>query len=209
MEDGGVEGQTNGYVRGINMTIKKTCVALCLAFVVLPVALGGCAPQDQASTESVDGGVGAAVWSPEVDCGACHVKERASASDSACLYSLHADTACNTCHSSAKLETLHVKTKGEVPSELRATSVGSDACVSCHDVADIALKSNNSTTLADKNGRVVNPHDLPAVKDHEKIECASCHSMHAPADEGLLQARSAEKCVGCHHAEVYECGTCH
>lgn len=65
----------------------------------------------------------------------------------------------------------------------------------------------DSTVLTDSNGTVVNPHDLPAVKDHDGIECATCHKIHDPEPDAPKVA--SKKCLTCHHDGVYECYTCH
>lgn len=63
-----------------------------------------------------------------------------------------------------------------------------------------------SVALTDKNGIVVNPHDLPAVEDHSSITCVTCHKGHTDdtIDESAIKA-----CVLCHHESVFECYTCH
>ena len=59
---------------------------------------------------------------------------------------------------------------------------------------------------ADENGLTVNPHDLPADHYGSKVMCGSCHKMH---DTKEIEVSAANACLGCHHDNVYECGTCH
>lgn len=65
----------------------------------------------------------------------------------------------------------------------------------------------DSTALTDSSGTVVNPHDLPAVKDHDSITCTTCHDVHDPEPDAAKTA--SKKCLSCHHEGVYECYTCH
>lgn len=66
--------------------------------------------------------------------------------------------------------------------------------------------TTTSVALTDKNGVVVNPHDLPTVEDHSSITCVTCHKGHTDdtIDESAMKA-----CVLCHHESVFECYTCH
>ena len=80
-------------------------------------------------------------------------------------------------------------------------------CMACHSVEDIKAATEDSTVLTDVNGTVVNPHDLPAVEDHAGIECASCHKSHEVTESTEKSAKRT--CASCHHADVYECYTCH
>lgn len=84
----------------------------------------------------------------------------------------------------------------------------SDAdCASCHSLDDIREATKDSAVLTDVNGTVVNPHDLPEVAEHAEVVCASCHKTHAVAESTAKNA--ARACASCHHADVYECYTCH
>ena len=61
-------------------------------------------------------------------------------------------------------------------------------------------------TIADDKGTAVNPHALPASPDHDSLACIDCHTSHEAAP-ALEEAEST--CASCHHAGVFECGTCH
>lgn len=84
----------------------------------------------------------------------------------------------------------------------------SDAdCASCHDLDDIREATKDSAVLTDVNGTVVNPHDLPEVAEHAEVVCAGCHKTHEVTESTAKSA--ARACASCHHADVYECYTCH
>ena len=91
---------------------------------------------------------------------------------------------------------------------LKKTEVPEAACVGCHDKEDLVAATSSSMVLTDKNGLTVNPHDLPVNDDHtaKGLTCASCHKIHA--DEPSAEVAPGI-CLNCHHADVYECNTCH
>ncbi len=80
-------------------------------------------------------------------------------------------------------------------------------CTTCHNLDDVKAATEDSTVLTDINGTVVNPHDLPAIDDHAGITCASCHKTHEVSESTEKSAKRT--CASCHHADVYECYTCH
>ncbi len=80
-------------------------------------------------------------------------------------------------------------------------------CTTCHNPDDVKAATEGSTVLTDINGTVVNPHDLPAIEDHAGITCASCHKTHEVSESTEKSAKRT--CASCHHADVYECYTCH
>lgn len=80
-------------------------------------------------------------------------------------------------------------------------------CTTCHNLDDVKAATEDSTVLTDINGTVVNPHDLPAIEDHAGITCASCHKTHEVSESTEKSAKRT--CASCHHADVYECYTCH
>ena len=57
------------------------------------------------------------------------------------------------------------------------------------------------------NGKTVNPHDLPATETHQAITCTNCHTMHSEQTD--LDGDAKSYCTSCHHADVFECYTCH
>lgn len=97
--------------------------------------------------------------------------------------------------------------KGKLPTELSATTVSQDVCLGCHEKARLAEAAVGVAVLTDSNGTVVNPHDLPANDDHAKnVSCVSCHKGH---DTEAVDQTAPAVCLGCHHQDVYQCGTCH
>lgn len=117
---------------------------------------------------------------------------------------------CTMCHSDEEaLEEVHedVSDRSRKPRRLKSTSVDSGLCQGCHgDMEALAEATKESKALVDEFGTTVNPHDLPSSDLHDRLGCLSCHSAH----NGLAAADSAMKtCLSCHHAEVFECYTCH
>ena len=89
-------------------------------------------------------------------------------------------------------------------SNLLKTTVPEELCLTCHDQEALVEATADCTTLTDANGLVVNPHDLVEGSQHDSVTCESCHIMHASDPMAAYRA-----CVSCHHAEQWECGTCH
>lgn len=116
--------------------------------------------------------------------------------------------ACTTCHTDTEgLAAGHKKlNSGKEAKRLRKSSVADEVCLACHDSKDVADRTAESEVLTDKNGMSVNPHDLPSSDNHEDIVCTDCHQVH---EETSITESSMAVCAGCHHAEVFECGTCH
>ncbi len=192
-------------------TVLGLTMALCL------VACSPKAPADQdaagtGSGEEAPEVVGLPMeWSPDVDCAVCHVEEATTSGDTACLAGYHTATQgfdCMTCHvDDAALSEAHVDmTSGKVPKKLKKTEVDASLCDSCHDAVELKEVTAASTALTDSEGKVVNPHDVPAIPDHEKLTCVSCHKGHSTEE---VQEEAQSYCIGCHHENVYECGTCH
>lgn len=190
------------------------------AAIVLCAMLVACAP---ASTPDVNGSTtdvggttveGASfTWSAEADCGTCHDGDLASFDDANCPASMHNNLKdqCMTCHDDPNMERAHAKVTLESEKKkatLKRTVVSRESCLAsgCHDVAELATATADVTVLTDKNGTTVNPHDLPESEDHSSVTCSSCHKLHtsdAPAEV------APATCRNCHHADVYECNTCH
>ena len=190
-------------------------VPVCLLVAVCAL---GCAPasqstadepetQDAASTQQ-----GEFVWSAESDCATCHADDVASFEDSACIASLHPASKddCSSCHDDeAGMEKAHSKVQmGDTKTKagLKRTKVDETMCLTCHDKDELAQTTADYTALGDKNGTVVNPHDLPANEEHQDVVCSSCHKFHEASEPSEA---AMESCTNCHHAEVFECGTCH
>lgn len=157
----------------------------------------GAAAKDGAEAEDAEtqGGDGAAAMTGHEGYAAMHVADL--------------DFDCATCHmDSDKLAKAHKRlNSGKAATTLKKTSVGSEICLTCHDTASLAEATQECTILTDSEGTTVNPHDLPEVDEHASIVCVDCHEAHA-TDESLA-ASSRATCGSCHHAGVYECGTCH
>lgn len=182
--------------------------ALTLASVAF---LAACAPQNNTQgTVNNDDAVSVS-WSMDSDCTACHSKEASSMTDTACLASTHATQGldCTSCHTDEQaLTEVHadVTADATAPTKLQATQVGKEVCTTCHDTAELKAATATSTVLTDSRGTVVNPHDLPVNDSHAEISCNNCHEMHT--DKAVDKAAPAE-CRSCHHANVYQCYTCH
>ena len=205
----------------ILLGIGSTCPALAAESDVTGTEQGDATINMQSSVSigattnetSTQGGGDLSAWA-RTDCTSCHDKQQASFSETGCLAAdSHAALAgsCITCHADTpEIQKVHEKAKPEKAEKLkklRKTTVNEQACLDCHGGADKLAKATKSVELlTDNQGTTVNPHDLPTVKDHEKIGCESCHNMH---DETDTDAKAVKTCAGCHHAGVYECGTCH
>lgn len=198
-------------------------LALGLCIVGSMVAFTACAPQakvpdpaadnppaadNQASSESASD----LPWSPEVDCSVCHSAESDSAESLDCLAQTHtaAGTLCADCHNDQEaLATVHEKDAGKTPpAKLRTTKVTTKTCLSCHEhdsMEAIAARAGD-ISIADDKGTAANPHQLPSNPDHDSLTCTECHVSHRETDT-LEEARGT--CLSCHHAGVFECGTCH
>lgn len=116
---------------------------------------------------------------------------------------------CADCHEdSDKLADAHKRMNGGTEAtRLKKTAVASELCLACHDADTLAEATAECTVLTDDNGTTINPHQLPEVGEHAGINCADCHQVHE-AEKTLAQT-ARTTCGSCHHAGVYECGTCH
>ena len=149
-------------------------------------------------------------WAEGMECAACHVDQAASLENEETQVSKHAAfaTDCTFCHFDDALIEVHgaIDPKADMPTKVKKTKVFVSVCESCHKWEDLEKATADSTVLKDKNDTVVNPHGYPAIESHEDMKCTSCHKMHSdkPAKK---QARKV--CQSCHHAQVFECYTCH
>ncbi len=196
---------------------------------VVACALVGCL--NSAAAFAAEGGT---TWSMDSSCGACHTKEAATqeaaieekagpaeakdgaiatdetVDDTTPLAAAHAALSCTSCHSDAKaLEKVHdgATADDRMPKRLRKAKISTELCISCHgSYEELAAATQEEQALTDGVGRTVNPHDLPAVEEHEKIDCLDCHSMHK---EQSSTTAAMNTCTGCHHTGTFECGTCH
>lgn len=119
---------------------------------------------------------------------------------------------CIQCHTDtdSKLAQAHEKVEigQSTARSLKRTFVASEACTAsgCHDdPAPRITATAELETFNDGKTTVVNPHELPDVKDHGTVTCSSCHKGHTAMemDKLILVCRS------CHHTGSFECGTCH
>lgn len=181
-------------------------------------ALGGCAPQEPAtasdagaeSASTEDAGEELVSWSPDADCTACHAKEASSTDASGCLAQAHVQLgyACVDCHADEQgLAAVHADGAAGTPAgKLKATNVAESTCLSCHDSREAIAETTADVEIVDDKGTGVNPHALPASTDHDALVCTDCHVSHE-AKPALEEAEGI--CASCHHAGVFECGTCH
>lgn len=209
------------------MRLAKTTKGRLSTVIVLAFVMGlcaiGCAPHQaapMASTGSEESSAAEAsgesmpetdgdgfAWTADMDCSSCHEDETNSSANADCIASKHAAVDCVTCHSDeAGLTEAHAECYGPLAAVQVFTQVSKDVCVGCHNMDEVAAATADNISCTDKNGLTVNPHDLPVNEDHDTIQCGNCHDMHGTSDT----AKNAPiECESCHHAGVYECGTCH
>lgn len=205
---------------------KKLCLGAVLAGVVLVACLAGCAHQALSSTGEAAGWNGITATqatlkdkvkfklTEESECEACHALEVASSQNENCLAGNpeHADVTCLDCHVKDKaLEGAHrrLSADSKEADSLKRTSVDDQTCLTsdCHASEDVAASISPDALLVDANGTKVNPHEIHEIgQSHGDIKCTDCHQTHK--EDETLQVAS-DKCISCHHENVYECGTCH
>lgn len=199
--------------------MKQRTIAACATAFILTglIALAGCAPsgntesaQDKTGSETVDQTQTLAAWSPDSDCATCHAKEASSAKEAGCLAQAHTELGypCADCHDDEQgLTKAHGESASGAPaSKLKATEVDDEACLACHESRAAIAEKTTDVALSDDRGTTVNPHELAPSPDHEAIACVDCHASHQ-ALPALEEAQGT--CASCHHAGVFECGTCH
>ena len=115
---------------------------------------------------------------------------------------------CATCHiESEGLEKGHKKlNSGKEATRLKKSEVDASICLTCHQPEKLVEATADYTGLTDTKGTTVNPHELPKVGNHETIQCFNCHQVHS---EKAITETAIAVCNSCHHAGVFECGTCH
>ena len=208
------------------LTVTLCCCLAC------PLAHARVAPGAKKTVESV------VPWSAEVSCSVCHEDEtrQAQTEVDAKTVDVHASLDCVQCHDQKEeLDSLHANVTNETrsPTRLKKTDVGAVVCLRCHgdnpspitnaeavdnpdgqtgaktpgNNAALIEATEHSRALTDANGTTVNPHDLPAVEAHEAFQCSDCHSVHNP--DANPSDKAASFCQTCHHANIYECFTCH
>lgn len=115
---------------------------------------------------------------------------------------------CTTCHiESEGLEKAHKKlNSGKEATRLKRSAVDDSICLTCHQPEKLVEATADYTGLTDTKGTTVNPHELPKVANHKTIQCVDCHQVHS---EKAITETAIAVCNSCHHAGVFECGTCH
>ena len=115
---------------------------------------------------------------------------------------------CATCHiESEGLEKGHKKlNSGKEATRLKKSEVDASICLTCHQPEKLVEATADYTGLTDTKGTTVNPHELPKVENHKTIQCVDCHQVHS---EKAITETAIAVCNSCHHAGVFECGTCH
>ena len=172
-----------------------------------------CHSAEAATTTEASLGAGVHATTAGTDCATCHSAEAATTSEASLGAGVHATAAgtdCATCHSDeAALATVHqgADATGAMPQKLRKTTVEAQTCqaAGCHDLSaeELGALTADITDLTDSKGTTVNPHEVMGLTaGHGDIACSDCHGMHR-------ETVAADTCVGCHHAGVYECNTCH
>lgn len=204
------------HLRGGKMKTKNKSMVIATAVVALVAAFAlGCAPKAPAPDTTPSAGTDPEpaftfTWSKTVDCTGCH-SEQAKSTDNATMHaSVHkaAGATCVSCHDNeAGLTKAHkgATATAKMPETLsKDNMVKPAACLQsgCHVFSETVTA--NSTVLTDLNGTVVNPHEVMTLTaGHADIVCADCHQQH------MAPLSASQACVTCHHAGVYECGTCH
>ena len=115
---------------------------------------------------------------------------------------------CATCHEDTEdLAKGHKKlNSGKEASRLKKSQVAQGVCTPCHEQEKLAEATEGYQGLTDTDGTTVNPHALPEVESHAGIACTDCHQVHSGK---TIDATAMTTCNSCHHAGVFECGTCH
>ena len=199
-----------------NSRIATSCWAVALLTLACAFGISGCAPSQSNSSASEEKGSDASQdvlveWSMQADCAACHSDEASSLTDASCQVSAgHSDLTCVACHTDEQgLKAAHDNAKeGSQPKKASGTAkteVSKDVCLSCHE-DDYATVASSDYVLTDSKGNTANPHALPSNQYHDALSCGDCHSMHS---SNPIEQTALSNCTGCHHENVFQCGTCH
>lgn len=192
-------------------------VAVVFGAVALTGVIAGCAPTHEAMVLPALPAASEGMEMPEafamgVTCTGCHADATEAMQQAGFTGAAHSNQDCTSCHSdeqgltAAHAERFDAKSAARVAT-LTKTTIDPETCYACHgSMEELAAKTAASDVLTDKNGTTVNPHDLPADHFGANVDCSSCHKMHSATDTATSAQNS---CIGCHHDNVYECGTCH
>lgn len=141
-------------------------------------------------------------WHADMDCSICHVLEARSMTRDRFLAFQHAQAGetCRSCHDSS--DDLAIKHRGvfeETDTRVPAKKYSQNFCLNCHGSYEELIElTKDSTVCTDKKENVVNPHDTHLGQ----ADCYHCHRIHRVSS-------GVRYCYTCHHAGVFECGTCH
>lgn len=194
---------------------RAPAMAGCLLCLLVAAALTGC--QSASADKALMPGIAAAeqvslqddfAWEPDLACAPCHSLEARTAAASACTDFSDAPSRCMACHdAAAELASAHAGIRSATPAvELASTAVEESACTNCHDEASLPDRTSGSVALVDSDQATMNPHALPENKGHAKIGCTDCHTAHEGSD---VLERASAVCETCHHADIYDCESCH
>lgn len=192
---------------------KRRALAAVTLGVATVVALAGCAAKDMSQTQMAFTGLipeqtayADEGWDPAGDCLECHVGFNHAVEDDLGAEHLRATAdsddpvACVDCHvDSPELKAVH---ETEDTEEL-AYEVSAEACLECHDQAELAASTADSVAILNAEGAPVNPHTVHVPEMGADIDCLSCHAGH----DGAVDEQT---CYTCHHTKTIEgCATCH
>jgi hypothetical protein len=147
-----------------------------------------------------------AAWSPDTECGLCHMPYVESLEDTNLLAYAHAQEglACVDCHND--LEALGEAHAGAVPgAPVTNLRVEMQSCFDCHvpnehTSYEQVIELTADYMIDDQN---INPHDPHVGLEQPQIECRYCHQMHE-------QSPLINGCYSCHHAGTFQnCSECH
>lgn len=192
------------------MTDTKTRIVAVLATIaattVLSAFIVGCAPKT-VEPGSQSPGDEPIAWM-EADCALCHEEQSDTAVNGKTGFAkVHSEQnmTCTECHNN--LDDLNKSHDGVTMESKKPKKLDHDmsqSCIDCHGtLEEMAAITSESETLVDKNGTTANPHDIPDTPSHETPSCTECHGEHEEKD--ALE----DYCFSCHHAQVFECNTCH
>lgn len=196
---------------------RLSFLVIVAAIIVIAAIIGGCSPNrsqegrtdktSEQSSESPAAAIDMTQWNSESDCTTCHTVEGGSMENSACVGSRHSDMACIACHvDNGELTEIHQAAKNSKPGKIKRleSPIKNEFCFTCHgSYESLAELTVGVTVLTDKSGTTINPHAIPTNAEHDTDPaCKDCHAMHGDSDPQAY-------CRSCHHADVYECGTCH
>lgn len=155
----------------------------------------------EAKTDGADAAADAAETSAEEGDKAADTDSKTAAADGGAT--------CTMCHTDTEaLAETHENAEDltALPKRL-SKKIEDETCLTCHGSKEaLAEATADSDVLTDTNGTTVNPHALPETASHESIKCVDCHRVHTDKDPAET---ANQKCMSCHHQNVYECYTCH